>query len=128
MDLKTLINEGAMLKNQIDAMKGRLDEINAMLSECADFSKSNTAHLVGDGVSATLTRKMNTRWNQVGLNALRMEMGDGAFFDVFAWEFKPTAKKDLDAALKYSPHASKIKDCMTTSPGKPSVKYEIVES
>lgn len=128
MNIAALINEGAQIKANMDAMKNRLDEINAVLAEAADFSKSNTAHLVGDGVKATLTRKINTRWDQPGLNALRLEMGDGAFFDVFAWKFEPTGKKNLDAALKYSPHANQIKACMTTTPGKPSVKYENVEA
>ena len=61
------------------------------------------------------------RWVDLGY-------GDGEFFGIFGWEFKPRAKKDLDGFLKHSPKAPLVHQAMIIKPASPSVSFTALEA
>jgi hypothetical protein len=126
--IESLIEEGAMLKEDVQAKTQRLREIGAILAEQARFPEGkNTAHLVGCRFKATIQRNENLSFDQDALGQARFGLGDAQFFELFGWEFKPRAKKDLDAFLKHSPKADLVRSAMIIKPASPSVTFAALE-
>ena len=127
--LESLIEEGAMLKEEVQAKTQRLREIGAILAEQAQFPDGkNTAHIVGCRFKATVQRKENISWDQDQLQQARFGLGDNEFFGLFGWEFKPRAKKELDGFLKHSPKAELVRAAMVIKPATPSVSFAALEA
>lgn len=128
-NIESLIEEGAMLKEEVQAKTQRLREIGAILAEQAQFPEGkNTAHLLGGGFKATVQRKETISWDQELLAQARASLGDGEFFGLFGWEFKPRAKKDLDGFLKHSPKAPLVHQAMIIKQASPSVTFAALEA
>ena len=129
MNIESLIDEGAALKAEVQEKTQRLREISAILAEQAQFPDGkNTAHVVGCNFKATVQRKENISWDQELLAQARAALGDGEFFGLFGWEFKPRAKKDLDGFLKHSPKAPLVHAAMVIKPASPSVSFTALEA
>lgn len=127
-DVTNLIEEGASIKSEIDAKNKRLREINAILVENATFADGKkSTHLVGCQFKATLAKKEDIVWDQAKMGDVRAALGDEQFFELFVWEYKHKAKKDLDAFIKHNPRANVVKAAMTIKAGTTSVKYEALE-
>ena len=126
--VESLIEEGAMLKEELHAKQQRLREIGAILFDRAQFADGkNTAHIVGCRFKATIQRKENISYDQDMLAQARFALGDVDFFNLFGWEFKPKAKKELDGFLKHSPKADLIRSAMIIKPATPSVSFAALE-
>ena len=129
MNIESLIDEGAAIKAEVQEKTQRLREINAILAEQAQFPDGKkTAHLVGCNFQATVQVKENISWDQELLAQARASLGDGEFFGLFGWEFKPRAKKDLDGFLKHSPKAPLVHAAMVIKPASPSVSFTALEA
>ena len=126
--IEGLIEEGAALKAEVQEKTQRLREIGAILAEQAQFPEGkNTAHIVGCRFKATVQKKENVSFDQELLGQARFGLGDAQFFELFSWEFKPRAKKDLDAFLKHSPKADLVRQAMVIKPATPSVSFAALE-
>lgn len=127
--IESLIEEGAMLKEEVQAKTQRLREIGAILAEQAQFPEGkNTAHIVGCRFKATVQKKETISWDQDALGQARFGLGDNEFFGLFGWEFKPKAKKDLDGFLKHSPKAELIRSAMIIKQATPAVSFAALEA
>ena len=130
MCLNNLVAEYATNKAEADRLTARNAEIADQLLPCASFKDgSDTGHLVADGYKVTITRRANTKWLKDKLEEARSKMSDALFFKVFAWEYKPRSKKDLDGFLAHADPEFRrlVLTAMETSPGKPGVKVEALQ-
>ena len=126
--LAALIEEGAALKASITEQTQRLREIGVILTDSAVFQEGkNTAHMTGSAHKVTIQRKETVNWDQDLLAQARAGLGDNAFFQLFGWEFKPRAKKELDGFLKHSPKAQLVHQAMIIKPASPAVTYTALE-
>ena len=128
---ETLVREAVSLKAWLSTAKERLAELHAELAKRAEFKEgSKTGTLVAAGHRVKVSLKEKATWDQKLLGEARASIGDTTFFQVFAWEYKPKSKKDLDGFLQYAqPDARKlIEQAMTTKPEAPSIKYEPLEA
>lgn len=126
--LAALVDEGAALKATIAEHTQRLREIGAILCERAQFADGkNTAHMTGTSHKVTIQRKETINWDQDLLAQARAGLGDNEFFQLFGWEFKPRAKKELDGFLKHSPKAPLVHQAMIIKPASPAVTYTALE-
>ena len=117
---KELCNEYLANKADIDRLTKRNKEIAEALDAAATYKEgSATGHADVDGYKVTLTRRINTTWNQQGLDFVRQLAGDKEFGVAFTYEFKPRSKADLDAYLRMaSPQiAQAIAAAKTDKPG-----------
>ena len=117
---KELCNEYLANKAEIDRLTKRNKEISEQLDQVACFNEgSMTGHVAIDGYKVTLTHRINTTWDQKGLDAVRQLAGDKEFAVAFTYEFKPRSKADLDAYLRMaSPQiAQAIAAAKTDKPG-----------
>ena len=130
MNLDVLVKEYATNKAEADRLTARNAEIAEQLLQDASFKNgSDTGHLVTGGYKVTVTRRVNTKWLKDKLEEARSKMSDTVFFRVFAWEYKPRSKKDLDGFLAHADPEFRrlILTAMETSPGKPGVKVEALQ-
>lgn len=126
--LAALIEEGAAIKAAINEQTQRLREIGAILFDQAQFPDGkNTAHMTGNSHKVTIQRKEAVSWDQDALGQARFELGDAMFFQLFGWEFKPKAKKDLDWFLAHSSHADTVRQAMIIKSASPSITYTALE-
>ena len=126
--LAALIEEGAAIKAAINEQTQRLREIGAILLDQAKFPDGkNTAHMTGHNHKVTIQRKETVNWAQDALGHARHELGDAMFFQLFGWEFKPKAKKDLDGFLAHSAHADTVRQAMIIKQASPSVTFAALE-
>ena len=126
--LAALIEEGAAIKAAITENTKRLREIGVILADHAVFPDGkNTAHMAGSSHKATIQRKETISWDQDALNHARSDLGDQEFFQLFGWEFKPKAKKDLDGFLAHSSHADIVRQAMIIKQASPSVTFAALE-
>lgn len=128
--LDELAREYAANKAKADALTARNAEIAESLAAAAAFKDgSNTGHLSAGGFNITITRKFNTKWLAEKLEDARAKLTDELFFKVFAWRYEPRSKKELDGFLKFAApdFRAVILAAMETSPGKPSVKLEVMQ-
>lgn len=129
MTAHELILEGLGLKAEIVERQTRLKEIQAQLTPMAVFPEGkNTATVQGNGVMAKVANKVEYAWDQGKLNTARVTLGDEAFLGLFAFEWKPKAKKELDGFLKHSPKdkSQPVLDALTIKNSQ-SVSFERVE-
>ena len=130
MNLDVLVKEYATNKAEADRLTARNAEIAEQLLQDVSFKNgSDTGHLVTGGYKVTVTRRANTKWLKDKLEEARSKMSDTVFFRVFAWEYKPRSKKDLDGFLAHADPEFRrlILTAMETSPGKPGVKVEALQ-
>ena len=126
--LAALIEEGAEIKAAINEQTQRLREIGAILFDQAQFPDGkNTAHMTGHNHKVTIQRKETVNWDQDLLAQARAGLGDNEFFQLFGWEFKPRAKRDLDGFLKHSPKDPLVHQAMIIKPASPAVTYTALE-
>ena len=128
--LDLLAQEYARNKAEADRLTARNAEIAEALEKAARFKDgSNTGHVMAGGYRFTVSRKFNTKWLADKLEEARKALTDELFFKVFAWEYKPRSKKELDGFLEYaSPEfRAAILAAMETSPGRPSVRMEAMQ-
>lgn len=126
-----LIREGAYLKEQIDALNTRRQEVETRLAELAEFpaGKMTSQPLEGAGYKVKVTKKEYPKWDDEKLEQARATVGDGRFFAVFKWKFTPRSKKDLDAFLAHGDPqvTAPVRAALTVTEGKPQVTYVAME-
>jgi hypothetical protein len=111
-------------KKRIEA---ELERLKPELAAQATFKGgSRTGHLSGSRYKVTVQLRENVSWSQDGLELARAAMGDEEFFRTFRWRFEPRSKKDLDEALKTSPHADIIRRACTTKEGSPYLTFTLL--
>ena len=126
MSSQSLIQEGATLKMQIEAMTSRLREINAALATEAEFKNGKkTGYLVGDGYKVKVVLRDNVKWDQEKLAQVISHLP--VIQDCFRTEYKPDSKK-LELAMARSEEVEKaIVWARTITPGTPAVTYEPIQ-
>jgi hypothetical protein len=122
------IKEYLELKEKIDALKARQDELVEELHKAATFPEGKkTGHIFDRQYKVTVSLRDNVTWDQKKLEEARGKIGNERFFNIFKAEFKPAYKADLYAAILVDPAIRKvIAPAMTVKPGKPSIKIEEV--
>lgn len=126
--MKELCTEYLANKTEIVRLTERNKKIAETLDSTAIFKDgSMTGHVPVDGYKVTLTRRINTAWDQKGLDTVRQLAGDKEFSIAFTYKFEPRSKADLDAYLRMaSPQvAQAIAVAKTDKPG--SISCEIKE-
>ena len=116
-------------KAEIDRLTKRNKEIAERLDQSAMFKEgAMTGHVAVDGYKVTLTHRVNTTWDQKGLDAVRQLAGDEEFSIAFTYKFEPRSKADLDAYVRMaSPQiVQAIAAAKTDKPG--STSCEIKEA
>ncbi len=129
--MKNLCIEYLANKAEMDRLSARNKDITAELEKVATFKEgSSTGHAPIDGFKVTLTRRINTSWDQKGLEAVRQLAGDKDFSIAFTYEFKPKSKADLDVYLRMAPKEVQeaIAKAKTDKPGSMGVEIKVVES
>lgn len=127
MNIDTIVRQYAANKAEAD----RLTALNAELAEqmlaSAVFKPdSDTGHLQAGGYKVAITKRINEKWDQEKLGALRESMGE-MFHRVFRSKYEPDRRAlrefyadSADIALK-----AKLRAACTATPGKPGVKLEV---
>lgn len=116
----------AMIAEWLDN-KSRADELTnrnrEIAQELAGMVKGK-GKIEGNGLKATISTPIYTKWDQAGLENARQIIGNEVFFRVFKPEFKPKAKALLDAWLDSADPAlaTPVIKAMTTKPGLPQLK------
>jgi hypothetical protein len=126
-NLEQLIQEGASLKSQRDALDAHLKQINQQISGLMDFNGKKTAHAFSAGHKVTVQLRENVRWDQTKLEQVRESIGNDEFLTIMRPEWKPRSKKDLDGYLAHGQHAEGFRWAMEVREGAPLVKYEALE-
>lgn len=127
MDLNGLISEAVRVKNELDAKKAELAELNKQIAEMAQYKDgSMTGHIYTDHYHVKVAKRRNIKWDQRGLNAARAALGDKEFFSVFGWKFEPKNKALLDAFFESATpeKTAPVMAAMTVTNGSPSVSFE----
>ena len=127
MSSQSLIQEGANLKIQIEAMTERLRQINAALATEAEFKNGKkTGYLVGGGFKVKVVLRDNVKWDQEKLVQVISHLP--VLQDCFRTEYKPDSKK-LELAMARSEEVEKaIVWARTITPGTPAVTYEPIQT
>lgn len=129
MNAQDFCSEFIANKTEIDRLTKRNKEITEQLDQIAMFKEgSQTGHVMAEGYKVTLTHRVNTTWDQQGLDFVRQLAGDKEFGVAFTYEFKPRSKADLDAYLRMaSPQiAQAIIAAKTDKPGATSCEIKAV--
>ena len=129
--MRNLCIEFLTNKAEIERITARNKEITAELEKAATFKDgSSTGHIPIDGFKVTLTRRINTSWDQKGLETVRQLAGDKEFSLAFTYEFKPRSKADLDVYLRMAPKEVQeaIAKAKTDKPGAMGIEIKAVES
>ena len=128
MTIDQIVQQYAANKAEAD----RLAAINADLAEqmlaAATFKPdSDTGHLQAGGYKVAITKRINEKWDQEKLGALRESMGE-IFHRVFRSKYEPDRRAlrefyadSTDVALK-----AKLRNACIATPGKPGVKLEVL--
>ena len=127
MELWDLIQAGAKLKNEIDALQLQLKDINQQIFEKTTFvDGKNTVNTKAGSITAKIQKKETYAWDQAKLDTARQIIGDAKFMDVFAFKWKESSKKTLDGFLAHAPDEQKkpVLAALTIKPSY-SVSYEV---
>ena len=123
--LGELVLHGAALKNEIDGLKDKLEEVNAkILAEVPRWMDGNgTLHIVIAGVDCTVSLRDSVAIADVG--ALRELLGD-RFPDLVKEKvnFTPEAKLVAIATDGDHPLARDVASCLRIQEAKASVSYK----
>ena len=127
MELVELIQTGAKLKTELDAIQAKLRDINQEIFEKTTFTDGkNTVNSRAGNITAKIQRKETYAWDQAKLDEARRIIGDAKFMDVFAFKWQAASKKKLDGFLKFAAPKEKkpVMDALTIKPSY-SVSYEV---
>lgn len=127
-DINDLIQAGAKLKAEIDALQLQLKDINQQIFEQTTFANGkNTVNTQAGNINAKIQRKETYAWDQEKLDAARNIIGDAKFMEIFAFKWKESSKKTLDGFLAHAPDEQK-KPVLAALTIKPSfaVTYEVL--
>ena len=127
MELWDLIQAGAKLKNEIDALQLQLKDINQQIFEKTTFvDGKNTVNTKAGSITAKIQKKETYAWDQAKLDAARNIIGDAKFMEIFAFKWKESSKKTLDGFLAHAPDEQKkpVLAALTIKPSY-SVSYEV---
>jgi len=128
-ELVRLVDDAAILKEEITTKTERLREINHQLASHAQYKDgAKTGYISGQHFTAKVQLKENTKWDQAALEELRAMIGDEEFFRVFKWTFEPKNAKTLAGALEFGEHKERIAAARTVTDGSPSVTFEKLEA
>ena len=123
--IEDLVEEGYQIKAQLDTYQERLRDINKQIESLVDFNGKSTARVETDNVKITITRKINTSWDQGKLEQVSDKFD--FFKKAFKVEYKPIAKA-MAVYVEAHPEFKKATDwAKTEKPGAPQVKYELIE-
>ncbi|MDR1313270.1 MAG: hypothetical protein LBQ12_06125 [Deltaproteobacteria bacterium] len=124
----SLADRAGALHEKIREMTEELDVLKEELAPLAEFKNgSKTGHLSGNRYAVTVQLKENDKWDQKILDAVRIEMGDEKFFEVFKFTYEPLDKKTVDGAMKFGGHGASIRSAKTVTQGKPYVSFKAME-
>ena len=127
MELTALIQEGAKLKAEMDAIQLQLKDVNQQIFEQTTFiDGKNTVNTKAGNITAKIQKKETYAWDQAKLDEARQVIGDAKFLDIFSFQWKAASKKKLDGFLEFAPAEQKkpIMDALTIKPSY-SVSYEV---
>jgi len=127
MELMELIQAGAKIKAEMDALQLRLKDINQEIYEKTTFiDGKNTVNTKSGNITAKIQKKETYAWDQAKLDAARNIIGDAKFMEVFAFKWKESSKKTLDGFLAHAPDEQKktVLAALTIKPSY-SVSYEV---
>jgi len=127
MELIELIQTGAKLKAELDAIQLKLRDVNQEIYEKTTFvDGKNTVNTKAGSITAKIQKKETYAWDQAKLDAARNIIGDAKFMEVFAFKWKESSKKTLDGFLAHAPDEQKkpVLDALTIKPSY-SVSYEV---
>ena len=127
MELVELIQEGAKLKAELDAIQLKLRDVNQEIFEKTQFlDGKNTVNTKAGSITAKIQKKETYAWDQAKLDAARNIIGDAKFMEIFAFKWKESSKKTLDGFLAHAPDEQKkpVLAALTIKPSY-SVSYEV---
>ena len=127
MELMELIQAGAKIKAEMDALQLRLKDINQEIYEKTTFiDGKNTVNTKAGNITAKIQKKETYAWDQAKLDAARNIIGDAKFMEVFAFKWKESSKKTLDGFLAHAPDEQKkpVLAALTIKPSY-SISYEV---
>lgn len=128
-DINDLIQAGAKLKAEIDALQLQLKDINQQIFEQTTFANGkNTVNTQAGNINAKIQRKETYAWDQAKLDAARQTLGDSKFLEIFAFKWKESSKKAIDGFLAHAPEEQKkpVLAALTIKPSY-SVSYEVTD-
>lgn len=127
MELMELIQAGAKIKAEMDALQLQLKDINQGIFEKTTFlDGKNTVNTKAGNITAKIQKKETYAWDQAKLDAARQILGDAKFLEVFVFKWKESSKKVLDGFLAHAPDEQKkpVLAALTIKPSY-SVSYEV---
>ena len=127
MELIELIQTGAKLKAELDAIQLKLRDVNQEIYEKTTFvDGKNTVNTKAGSITAKIQKKETYAWDQAKLDAARNIIGDAKFMEIFAFKWKESSKKTLDGFLANAPDEQKkpVLAALTIKPSY-SVSYEV---
>ena len=127
MDIMELIQAGAKINAEMDALQLQLKDINQEIFEKTTFiDGKNTVNTQAGNINAKIQRKETYAWDQAKLDTARQILGDAKFMEVFAFKWKEASKKTLDGFLAHAPDEQKkpVLAALTIKPSY-SVSYEV---
>ena len=130
MELWDLIQAGAKLKNEIDALQLQLKDINQQIYEKTTFTDGkNTVNTKAGNITAKIQKKETYAWDQAKLDEARQIIGDAKFMDIFSFKWQAASKKKLDGFLEFATPEQKkpVMNALTIKPSY-SVTYEVQEN
>lgn len=126
-NINDLIQAGAKLKAEIDALQIQLKDVNQQIFENTTFtSGKNTVNTKAGNITAKIQKKETYAWDQAKLDAARNIIGDVKFMKIFAFKWKESSKKTIDGFLANAPEEQKkpVLAALTIKPSY-SVSYEV---
>lgn len=121
-----LIQEGANLKMQIEAMTERLRQINTVIVAEAEFKNGKkTGYLVGGGFKVKVVLRDNVKWDQEKLAQVISHLP--VIQECFRVEYKPDSKKLELAMARNAEVETAVLWARTITPGTPAVTYEPIQ-
>ncbi|WP_298031813.1 hypothetical protein [uncultured Desulfovibrio sp.] len=127
MNIDSIVKQYAANKAEDDRLTALNAELAEQMLKAAVFKgDSDTGHLTAGGYKVAITRRINEKWDQDQLQALRKRMGE-SFLGIFKQKFEPDRKalRGFFAACADESLKKQLRAACTATPGKPGVKLEV---
>jgi hypothetical protein len=123
-----LIDEAGKLSEKIHALEEKLKEMKKKIAKNIVYPENKkTGHVFGSIYEAVVSKKETKKWDQNELGKLRQKYGDGPFFNVFSWEFKPISSKIVEIELTNGTMKDDIDKAFTIVENSPSFTFKKLE-
>jgi hypothetical protein len=126
-DLDQLVDMAAGFKNEEQRASNMRKEIEKVIRERIQRGEGNTQKLYGLRYVAKISLKIDRKYDQAKIEALRAKLPEDEFLKLFGYEWQPLSKKAIDAAAAFSPYKEDVKATFIEKEASPYFQYELLE-